>query len=269
MKLSDDLFFAICKALAVAPPPSSATDDGKRRRAMRLQVRLPVEIEPFGKLGGARRQATLADLSCRGIALIDDRTWAAGQKLVVYLPRASVEHVSLVCTVRNARLAGAGFRIGAEFTDQSEMPEEAFVPSAEGVFQCTTAMDRGAAMNHAGRKSHRMQFGGASAPAQLHTYRGSDTGPIVEAEIVDLSDSGVGLLCGTALSDGQTFAVRLCPPGGKTLTRMCIVTSCRPVDADRFRIGARFIPTPQPQPHRTMAQVLMGWFRGNGGTPAA
>jgi hypothetical protein len=261
MRLSDDLFTAICQGLRLPSPIAQAAGEPRLRKLSRVKANVAVALEPFGRVGATRRRVIVKDLSPRGIAVIDDRTWAAGERLIIHLPRLGGGWMSMVCTVRNSRMSGGGFRIGAEFTEESEIPGESIMRAADGVLQCPTAADFSAAQTHTGRRASRKTVPSTSAAAQLHTYSDGDTGPVIEAEVIDLSDSGVGLICGTRLGEGQSVLIRLCPPGGKTLMRMCQIVSCRPVDATRFRVGARFIAMPR-QP-RSVTQVLMGWFRGD------
>jgi hypothetical protein len=253
MQLSDDLFDGIRKTLGLTDAQS--WDSRRGRRASRLSASVSVKIVPYGMAGTRPRTVSLADLSKRGISFVDDRTWAAGDKLVVYLPRSAQHLIPFVCEARNAMVSGTQFRIGAEFIDDADLGGNLLLRGVDGVSE--SAAQQFIPMTQAGRKAKRQWFGEA-ARAQLHTYRKDNPGPILEAEVADLSDAGVGLICAGELLVGQTIMVRLCPPGGKTMTRMCRVANCRVLDNGTYRVGATFVKSPGPA---SGLQVLLGWFR--------
>ena len=254
MQLSDDLFDNIRKTLGLS---GAATWEARRgRRATRLETVARVPLEPFGQIGGRGRMVTLADLSKRGVSLVDDRTWAVGEKLILRLPRSADNVIPFVCVVRNAKVTADGqFRIGAEFIDDADLSRDELLRGVDGV--TTASIQSHVPMTQAGRGAKRQWFGTA-ARAQLHTYRKETPGPILEAEIADLSDAGVGLICATEMLAGQTIMVRMCPPGGKTMTRMCVVANCRVLDSGNYRIGATFVAGPKL---KGAVQMLLGWFR--------
>jgi hypothetical protein len=264
MELSDDLFTDIRKTMGLrdadaGEPPIAPSGGGDGARAGRIRrvsrsdaSRMRAEIEIPGTLIPPRR-VRLIDLGRRGVSFYDNRAWAAGQKLVVHLPRSPEHVIPLLCVVRNVRSVQEWFRIGVEFVHHYEGSAVAVARDDIGA-QGTLELDPV-------RRAPRTRFNKAPAPAQLHTFEMETAGPIVEADVVDLSDGGVGLICAHQLPPGRKLMVRLCPPGGKPMTRMCEVVSCRRNDAGGYRIGTRFI---QYKPSRSLPQLLGGWFRAKG-----
>ena len=259
MKLSDDLFEGIRATLGLDVASTwdarLGRDAARTGAALKLEDAPRVEIEPFRQAGVHRRCVAIVDVSKRGVSIVDDRTWAAGEKFVIHLPRSADQVIPLLCEVRNARVVGKQFRIGAEFIGDHDLTREQLFAGADGV---TSAPSHTAVpMTQAGRNATRQWFGQA-APAQLHTYDNETAGRILEGEVADLSDLGVGLVCAAELKVGQTIIVRLCPPGGKTMTRMCVIANCRALDSGTFRIGATFVKGPKL---KGPMQVMLGWFR--------
>ena len=260
MELSDDLFADIRKSLGLNDPdagePPIAIDGNGNERADKMRrvsrsdaSRARAEIELPGTLI-PRRHVRLIDLGRRGVSFFDNRAWAAGQKFVVHLPRSADHVIPLLCVVRNVRAVEEWFRIGVEFVSHHETAVPVARDDVQG--EATLEVDPG-------RRAPRTRFNKAAAPAQIHTFELDTAGPILEADVVDLSEGGAGLICSTQLPPGRKLMVRLCPPDGKTMTRMCEVVSCRRNDAGGYRIGARFI---KYKPGRTLPQVLFGWLRG-------
>lgn len=258
MKLSDDLFEDIRATLGLSEATTwearLGRDSARAGAAYTPECAPRVEIEPFGQAANRRRLVALMDVSKRGVSIIDDRTWAAGEKFIIHLPRNPKNIIPLLCQVRNGRMTGTNFRIGAEFVE-AELSSRELRRGTGGV---TAGPSKPfIPMTQAGRQAPRRWFG-KHAPAQLHTYQQETAGPILEAEIADLSDTGVGLICASQLAVGQTVMIRLCPPGGKTMTRMCAVVNCRLLDSGQYRIGTTFVESPKL---KSGLQVLLGWFR--------
>jgi hypothetical protein len=259
MKLSDDLFEGIRATLGVSEATTwearLGRDSARAGAAFTPECAPRVEIEPFGHAGTLRRLVALMDVSKRGVSIVDDRTWAAGEKFVIHLPRTPENIIPLLCQVRNGRMSGTNFRIGAEFVGDTELGREHLRRGTGGV--SSGPSQPFIPMTQTGRQAPRRWFG-KTAPAQLHTYQQETPGPIMEAEVADLSDTGVGLISVSQLPVGQTIMVRLCPPGGKTMTRMCVVANCRLLDSGHYRIGTTFVQSPKL---KGGLQVLLGWFR--------
>jgi hypothetical protein len=266
MQLSDELFADIRKAMglgdegdAAAAPASTASGAPASRRSGRMDAsQVRVEIQPFGALQG-RRAIALQDVSKRGVSFVDDRAWGAGEKLVIFLRRSASHVLPFLCVVRNSRVADDRFRIGAEFVDAREAPARTMVirsPHAHADAAAAEAVVATAEAS-AGRRAPRKRFPKAGAWAQLHTYENGAAGPILEADVVDLSEGGVGFICDAALNPGQKLIVRCCPAGGSATTRMCEVVTCRPQDGGGYRVGTRFIA----YTGRRLSQVLFGWLR--------
>jgi hypothetical protein len=260
MELSDELFEDIRKTMGLAgsevgepPIAAAAKDRAKMRRASRSDAsRTRAEIE-IPDTPVPRRMVRLIDLGRRGASFFDNHAWSAGQKFVLHLPRTPKHLIPLLCIVRNVRPVEDWLRIGAEFINYYESAAIAIARDdlgAEGSVEVDSV-----------RRAPRTRFKKAPAPAQLHTYEFDTAGPILEADVVDLSDGGAGLLCAHQLPPGRKLMVRLCPPGGKTMTRMAEVVSCRRNDAGGYRIGTRFIEY-KPGGARSLPQVLFGWLRG-------
>jgi hypothetical protein len=219
-------------------------------------AQVKVEIEHVGARQG-RHVIRLLDLAKRGVSLLDSRAWGAGEKFVMYLPRSSSHVLRFLCVVRNSRVVEGQFRIGAEFVDEREAHSTMVIRSAQAM-AAAAAVEAAAADTEAsaGRRAPRKRFAKAGAWAQLHTYENGAAGPILEADVVDLSEGGVGFICARELAVGQKLMVRCSPAGGKPVTRMCAVVTCRPVDSGGYRIGTRFIE----YKGRSLSQKLAGWF---------
>jgi hypothetical protein len=261
MELSDELFAAIRKSLGLGESNAADTFAVAGRRAGRMDASaVKVEIEHVGARQG-RHAITLLDVGKRGVSFLDERAWGAGEKLVMYLPRSRSHLIRFLCVVRNSRVADGQFRIGAEFVDEREAPSTMVIRSAPGQAAAEAAASAATGSEaDAGRRAPRKRFAKAAAWAQLHTYVNGAVGPIVEADVVDLSDGGVGFICASPLPPGQKLMVRCCPAGGKPVTRMCEVVTCRATDAGGYRVGTRFIEFRG----RSLAQKVAGWFGANG-----
>lgn len=259
MELSDELFVEIRKTLglgdtaASADPATTGRRDAKRRNSRADASRARAEIDIPGTFT-SRRRVTLIDFAPGGVSFFDSQAWGAGEKLVMYLPRSPEHLIPLLCIVRNSRVIDGYFRTGVEFVTHYEAGS---MPVFSENRDATEAMSEG----DAGRRRPRQRFSRKSTPARLHTYDREAAGPILEADVVDLSEGGVGLLCHMKLPPGRKLMVRLCPPGGKVITRMCEVVSCRRNDAGGYRVGTRFI---EYKPSRSLPQMLIGWLKSKG-----
>jgi hypothetical protein len=187
------------------------------------------------------------------VSFFDNRSWAAGQKLVMHLPRSPEHVIPLLCMVRNVRGVEGWLRIGVEFVNHHEASSMALARD-DVKAESTVEVDPI-------RRAPRTRFNKAAAPAQIHTYEMETAGPIVEADVVDLSEGGVGLICSSQLPPGRKLMVRICPPEGKPMTRYCEVVSCRRNDAGGYRIGTRFV---EYKKERSLPQMLVGWLRAKG-----
>jgi hypothetical protein len=147
----------------------------------------------------------------------------------MYLPRSRSHLIRFLCVVRNSRVADGQFRIGAEFVDEREAPSTMVIRSAPGQ---------------------------AAAEAAASAATGSEA----DAAVGQIYDVGVGFICASPLPPGQKLMVRCCPAGGKPVTRMCEVVTCRATDAGGYRVGTRFIEFRG----RSLAQKVAGWFGANG-----
>jgi hypothetical protein len=195
------------------------------------------------------------------VSLLDNRAWGAGEKFVIYLPRTQSHVIRFLCVVRNSRVVDDLFRIGAEFVDDREAPSTMVIrsPHARAAVEAADAAAASAEAS-AGRRAPRKRFAKAAAWAQLHTFENGEAGPILEADVVDLSEGGVGFICDHELRIGQKLMVRCSPAGVKPVTRMCEVVTCRAADTGGFRIGTRFVE----YKGRSLSQTLSGWFRARG-----
>jgi hypothetical protein len=260
MELSDQLFADIRKTLGLGECDDTGRSISGRRGGRTDAAQVKVEIEHVGARQG-RHAITLLDFAKRGVSLLDNRAWGAGEKFVMYLPRTKSHVIRFLCVVRNSRVVDDQFRIGAEFVDEREAPSTMVIRSQQAM-AAAAAVEAAAADTEAsaGRRAPRKRFRKAGAWAQLHTFENGAAGPILEADVVDLSDGGVGFICARELPVGQKLMVRCCPAGGKAVTRMCEVVTCRAADAGGFRIGTRFIE----YKGRSLSQTLGGWFRAKG-----
>ena len=263
MELSDELFADIRRTLGLgAHASASASGAVAGRRAERTDAsQVKVRIEPFGARQGGRA-ITLLDLSRRGVSFLDNRAWGAGEKVVIHLPRSSRHVIRFLCIVRNSRVAGEQFRVGAEFLDERDAESTMVIRSHQGAAAADAAAEAAPAECEAvaGRRAPRKHFRKAGAFAQVHTYENGVAGPIIEADVVDLSDGGVGFLCAGTLRTGQKLMIRCSQRGGKPVTRLCEVITCRASDAGGYRIGARFVEYKA----RSLAQKVASWFGAKG-----
>ena len=263
MELSDELFADIRKTLGLGETGTGGTPTAGGRRAGRFDAsEVKVEIEHVDARQG-RHTVTLLDVGKRGVSFVDDRAWGAGEKLIMHLPRSPRHVIRFLCVVRNSRVADQRFRTGAEFVDEREAPATMVIRSVRGQAAAEAAAATAAAAESeaiAGRRAPRKRFAKSGAWAQLHTYENGAVGPVLEADVVDLSEGGVGFLCASALAPGQKLMVRCCPAGGKPVTRMCEVVTCRASDAGGYRVGTRFIEFRG----RSLTQKVAGWFRAKG-----
>ena len=269
MELSDELFADIRNAMgldeqaegatggASASASSSSSPASASRRAGRMDAsQARVEIQPHGALQG-RRLITLQDVGKRGVSFLDDRTWGAGEKFVIFLRRSATHTIPFLCVVRNSRVSDDRFRIGAEFVNDREAPARMLIRSQDGQADAVAGdTARADAEASTGRRAPRKRFPKSGAWAQLHTYENGAAGPILEADVVDLSEGGVGFICAAALDPGRKLMVRCRPAGGTQTTHLCEVVTCRPHDGGGFRVGTRFIA----YSGRRLSQVLFGWL---------
>ena len=261
MKLSDELYIEIRSTLRLdaagnaADGQSSAAAAASGRRDDRVDASLRrVPIEAFGSLQ-TRHAVTLVDFGPRGVSFLDNRAWGAGEKIVMHLPRTLEHVVPVLCMVRNSRVVDGMFRIGAEFVHEYEAaPAATLIRDITGVSSGAESVPD----HSAGRRAPRSHLPRSATFAQMHTYDQGATGPILEAEVVDFSEAGAGMICATQLAPGQKLIVRLSPPGSKTITRMCEVVTCRPLDAGGYRIGMCFTQFKG----RSLVGALFGWLRG-------
>jgi hypothetical protein len=277
MELSDDLFADIRRTLGLEGGDGSETDGppiasgnsssnsnskggSAKRRANRSDAsRARAEIEVPGMMN-QRKRVTLIDLSRGGVAFFDAQPWAPGTKMVLHLPRSPEHVIPLLCMVRNSRVVQGYFRVGVEFVTHYDSGSGGIALTRDPAERAagTVEIDKG-------RRATRTRFNRAAAPAQLHTYDMDTAGRIVEGDVVDLSEGGVGLVCQFQLPPGRKLMVRMTPPGQKTMTRMCEVVSCRRNDSGGYRIGTRFVEyKPSSSSSRSLPQTLVGWFRAKG-----
>ncbi|MEA2733934.1 MAG: PilZ domain [Humisphaera sp.] len=259
MKLSDDFFTEIRKTLRldegdadVDRSAQAATADGRREDRVDASHRR-VPIAAFGTLQ-RRHAVTLLDLGPRGVSFLDNRAWGAGEKIIMYVPRTLDHVVPLLCVVRNTRVVDGLFRVGAEFAHEHEASATQVMRDINGD---VSGSAEAVSDESAGRRAPRSRLPRAAAWAQMHTYDQGKAGPILEAEVVDLSENGIGLICAAEVTPGRKLVVRFCPPGGKTITRMCEVVTCRPLDAGGYRVGMRFTA----YEGRSLVGALFGWLR--------
>jgi cellulose synthase (UDP-forming) len=85
-----------------------------RRQNYRFQVQLPL----VAKMGSRTETVTTSDLSPTGVGWTASRWYGLGQRVkLTLLPVSSSTPIELDATVTACRLAGAGFKVGAEFVD--------------------------------------------------------------------------------------------------------------------------------------------------------
>jgi hypothetical protein len=182
MELSDELFADIRKTLRLGECDDSACATSGRRAGRMDAAQVKVEIEHVGARQG-RHVITLLDLAKRGVSLLDNRAWGAGEKFVMYLPRSSSHMLRFLCVVRNSRVVEGQFRIGAEFVDEREAHSTMVIRSAQ-------AMAAGSRRRSC-RRGYRSQRRAARAAQALSPRPGlgrnctptktAQPGPILEA----------------------------------------------------------------------------------------
>lgn len=136
MILEENVFSEIIRALGAVPGPEGEL---RRRRVPRYVAEREILITPFGVANPASRQVMLADVSLRGVCIVDRVMIAGGGQFTALLPVARGGTLSVLCTSRQCRLGTeGGFRIGAEFTSETELGTR-FVSGVSGVMAAPTA----------------------------------------------------------------------------------------------------------------------------------
>lgn len=241
MHISDDLYTDIRAAIGIrdpAPLDAPGTPGVPHRDDARAEIAVEVEVEPYGVCNPRRRKVMLKDFSAGGVSWIDGFTLAANDKLIIHLPRASIRQtVPIVCEVRNCRVGDGHFRVGAEFI-MGDTTQAEFVVSAQGVYQRHNDA-RVKLKNNCGRSAPRTQV---RARVQLHLSGASDRpGPVLEADLADISKTGAGVTCNQPLLVGQKLmAVIHLANRDRPFTQMAVVVNCREIMPGKFRTGVRF-----------------------------
>ena len=151
MELEQEVFNQILGALGTGSQrgenrqPAADTQQDKRK-ATRIAVQADVTLAPHGVLSAKPRRVSLRSLSRSGAAVLDEITRQAGDKVVLYLPKAkgnpdqnakgkpSAASIPIVCMVMNTRLLSSGhFRIGVQFLSRGEETGPAMLRGANGL----------------------------------------------------------------------------------------------------------------------------------------
>jgi hypothetical protein len=129
MNFTDHQFVEAIELLQGLPIPASPTD---RRRAARVEIRLPVDVKFEADSTSPWTSAQMRDLSARGVRLQIDRALAPDNSFLLRLPTKNGEKspFPLICRVVYCRPEKDSFIIGAEFSGYAT-PEKPVGESAE------------------------------------------------------------------------------------------------------------------------------------------
>ena len=129
MNFTDHQFVEAVALLQGLPIPTSPAD---RRRAGRVEIRLPVVVKFDTDSASPWTLAQMRDLSARGVRLQVDRALAADSSFLLRLPtkNGGKSAVPLICRVAYCIPEKEFFIVGAEFSGYAT-PEESVGESAE------------------------------------------------------------------------------------------------------------------------------------------
>src|SRR5688572_12580609 len=269
MHLSDEVFSSICRTLGLdkqvyagfwevvnkpAQDQLNGGGDGAkslapcevacRRAAERLDIETYVDFETRGSVAN-RRKVALRNLSASGAGLLDDRPLRSGETVVLHVPFEKDRTVPLLCRVQNSKVMGNGrFRVGVKFISWAEEDSELkFVAPDDAPPRRPERVPPGAVRQEPGRPKKPDRRDGRTSirgRVEFHAVEKNGVGPLQEGRAGDVSPRGLGFLCDNSLPDGQKFVARYTMPDGRSVSKLCVVAHCRPVDSG-FRIGARFV----------------------------
>jgi hypothetical protein len=288
MLLSDEVFSSICRTLGldkqvyagfwevVNKPAQEKVEAGAggakslapcevacRREAERLDIETYVDFETLGSVAN-RRKVALRNLSASGAGLLDDRPSRSGETVILHVPFEKDRVVPLMCRVQNSKVLGNGrFRVGVKFIAWAEAdseikfarPEAAPAKPSRGA-KAGPGEDDAPRAKKADRRDGRVNLKGR---VEFHAFDQNGVGPLQEGRAGDVSPRGLGFLCENSLPEGQKFVARYTMPDGRSVSKMCVVAHCRPVD-NGFRIGARFVSSRNEKLDKGLLAKLPTWF---------
>jgi hypothetical protein len=129
VNFTDHQFVEAVELLQGLPTPPGPTD---KRRARRIEIRLPVDIKLAADSASPWISAQMRDFSARGVRLRVDRAIAADNSFLLRLPtrRGEKSAVPLICRVTFCAPDKDFFIIGAEFNGYAT-PEQSVCQSAD------------------------------------------------------------------------------------------------------------------------------------------
>lgn len=93
-------------------------DVENRRRAPRVNVRLPLDVIVLGVVNPAPVQVYTRNLSISGMGFVSRRMFKSNERVAIYLRAQGLASKLVLARVTFARYAGGGFyQMGAEFLD--------------------------------------------------------------------------------------------------------------------------------------------------------
>src|SRR3954468_6055740 len=135
MELGKELFDQIVAGLGAARAGGSQPQprQPEQRSADRLAISAEVKITSHGVIAAKATPAKLRSLSRSGAAVLDGLARQAGDKIVLYLPKAGGEAIPIVCAVMNTRMSGGEFRLGVKFLSRAEQTGSVMLRGADGL----------------------------------------------------------------------------------------------------------------------------------------
>jgi hypothetical protein len=193
----------------------------------RVWVRFPGESDAKvrdASPDGAFIQARVRDLSRGGIGLVVDRGFDGRNLLLVDLPPGSRHPGATVLAyvLRADALPDGGWALGCVFATE---------PGDGGVAALTGGLPAGV---------DRRVWARLPTRGVCRYYPVGDYALTRQADIVNVSPAGVGLVAKERLEPGAVLAIELACPGGEPMSAVASVVSVTPLDDGGWLLGCAF-----------------------------
>lgn len=224
-------------------PRTDQNPDDERRGWGRFRSAVETTFRPANVEGAARLKAGIRNIARRGVALLVDRAFEAGDLLNVDVPGQGDElsrDTALACVVYVMEQAPDTWILGCVFSaDLSDDNLAAF-----------GAEPGNAPMEQRTRDRHRCELQ-ATCQQVAETEQ-----PLWEAQVQNISPLGVGLLSHTPIEAGTLLNVQLRNPLGETLPTLlaCVVHTTTQPTGD-WLLGCNFM--------RNLCEDEMACLRGS------
>jgi hypothetical protein len=255
----------------------------ERRKVPRQRASAAIPVTRYGCVGADVRAVELYDLSTRGLGVVvRDSMIAPGEQFVVHARRvAGAERagsgegkpVDLLCTARRVRVRSDGrVLVGAEFSAPGESTGVDHVAAVRATVGGSVRLADGPVppadrRRLWGQPTGRRELSGeapqrADERARVHAVGwmchcnadGTESSPR-RVEVLDLSAGGACVAVGERLAVGDQFILRVPREDDVPLTRLCTATRVGE-EADRHRVGARFVPFSRRVGRSWVARVI-------------